>query len=59
MKTALKILIDKKKKMCETTTMSVDIMNSKQQLKGKLARGTNSRFPFAVNVMLNLSCIVG
>ena len=47
------------KKMCKTTTISVEIMNSKQQLKGKLARGTNSRFPFAVNVILNLSCIVG
>ena len=34
------------KKMCETTTISVGIMNSKQQLKGKLARGKNSRFPF-------------
>ena len=30
------------KKMCETTTISVEIMNSKQQLKGKLACGTNS-----------------
>ena len=34
------------KKMCETTTISVGIMNSKQQLKGKLDRGKNSRFPF-------------
>ena len=40
--------------MCETTTISVEIINSKQQLNGKLARGTNSRFPFAVNVITSL-----
>ena len=39
--------------MSETTNLCVEIMNSKRQVKKKL--GTNSRLPFDVNVMLNLS----
>ena len=42
-----------KKKLSETTNLCVEIMNSKRQVKKKL--GTNSRLPFDVNVMLNLS----
>ena len=33
-------------------------MNSKRQLMGKIwSRGTNSRLPFDVNMMLNLSTV--
>ena len=45
------------KKLGESTNLCVEIMNSKQQVMGKLAwsRGTNSGLPFDINVMLNLS----
>ena len=40
----------------ETTNLCIEIMSSKRQLNGKtLSRGTNSRSPFDVNMMLNLS----
>ena len=38
------------KKLRETTNSSVEIMNSKRQVKWTL--GTNSRLPFDVNVSL-------
>ena len=42
------------KKLRETTNLCVEIMNSKRQVKGETwSRGTNSRLPFDVNVMLN------
>ena len=31
----------------------VNVMKSKRQVKGKLDRGSNCHFPFAVNVILN------
>jgi len=40
------------RKLRETTNLGVEIMNSKRQVKKKR---TNSRVPFDVNVMLNLS----
>ena len=43
-------------KLRETTYLCVEIMNSKRQEKGTLSRGTNSRLPFDVNVMLK--CIL-
>ena len=47
------------KKLLETTNLGEEIMNSKRQdlvLKEETwSRGTNSRLPFDVNVMLNLS----
>ena len=44
------------KKLLETTNLRVEIMNSKRQVEGETwSRGTNSRLPFDVNVMLNLS----
>ena len=44
------------KKLRETTYLCVEIMNSKRQVKGETwSRGTNSRLPFDVNVMFNLS----
>ena len=44
------------KKLRETTNLCVEIMNSKRQVMGETwSRGTNSRLPFDVNVMLNLS----
>ena len=45
------------KKLGETTDSCVEIMNSKRQVMGKLtrSRGANSRSPFDINVMLNLS----
>ena len=45
------------KKLGETTNLCVEIMNSKRQVIWKLtwSRGTNSRLPFEINVMLNLS----
>ena len=44
------------KKLRETTNLCVEIMNSKRQVRGETwLRGTNSRLPFDVNVMLNLS----
>ena len=46
------------KKLRETTNLCVEIMNSKRQVRGETwSRGTNSRLPFDVNVMLNLSNI--
>ena len=40
----------------ETTILFVEVMNSKRQLsKGETLSRTNSRWPFDVNVMLNLS----
>ena len=55
--TAPKILMDKK--LRETTHLCVEVMNSKRQvLKEKTwSLGTNSRLPFDVNVMLNLSIL--
>ena len=49
------ILMDKK--LGETTNLCVEIMNSKRQVMGKFtwSRGTNSRLPFDIHVMLNLS----
>ena len=42
-------------KLRETTNLGVEIMNSKRQVKGETrSRGTNSRLPFDVSVMLNL-----
>ena len=36
--------------------MYIEIINSRQQVKGKLGHvGTNSRLPFEVNMMANLS----
>ena len=45
------------KKLGETTDLCVEIMNSKRQVMEKLtwSRGTNSRLPFDINVMLNLT----
>ena len=40
------------RKLRETAYLGVEIMNSKRQVKKKR---TNSRLPFDVNVMLNLS----
>ena len=43
------------KKLRETTNLCVEIMNSKRQVMGETwSRGTNSRLPFDINVMLNL-----
>ena len=44
------------KKLRETTNLCVEIMNSKRQVlkEETWSRGTNSRLPFDVNVMLNL-----
>ena len=45
------------KKLGETINLCVEKMNSKRQVMGKLAwsRGTNSRLPFHIHVMLNLT----
>ena len=45
------------KKLLETTNLGVEITNSKRQIKRKLGHsgGTNSRLPFDVNVMFNLT----
>ena len=45
------------KKLGETTNLCVEIMSSERQVMGKLtwSRGTNSRLPLDINVMLNLS----
>ena len=44
------------KELRETTNSCVEIMNSERQVKGETwSRGTNSRLPFDVNMMLNLS----
>ena len=44
------------KKLHETINLRVEIMSSKRQVNGETwSRGTNSRLPFDVNVMLNLS----
>ena len=43
------------KNLGETTNLSVEIMNSKRQVRETL--GTISRLPFDVNVMLNLSIV--
>ena len=44
------------KKLRETTNLCLEIMNSKRQVMGETwSRGTNSRLPFDVNVLLNLS----
>ena len=46
------------KKLRGTSDLCVEIMTSKRQVKGETwSRGTNSRLPFDVNVMLNLSNI--
>ena len=50
------ILMDKK--LRETTYLCVEIMNSKRRKGETWSRGTNSRLPFDVNVMLNLSWIL-
>ena len=42
--------------MRETTNLCVEIMNSRREVTW--SRGTNSRLPFDVNVMLNLSIVV-
>ena len=49
------ILMDKK--LGETTDLCVEIMNSKRQVMEKLtwSRGTNSRLPFDINVMLRVT----
>ena len=45
------------KKLGETINLCVEKMNSKRQVMGKLAwsRGTNSRLPFDIHVILNVS----
>ena len=45
------------KKLHEITNLCVEMMNSKRQVKGTetWSCGTNSRLPFDVNVLLNLS----
>ena len=44
--------------MRETTNLCIEMMNSKRQVKGETwSRGTNSRLPFDVNVMLILSIV--
>ena len=44
------------KKLHETINLRVETMSSKRQVNGETwSRGTNSRLPFDVNVMLNLS----
>ena len=44
------------KELHETTNLRVEIMSSKRQVKGETwSRGKNSRSPFDVHVMLNLS----
>ena len=55
--TAPKILMDKK--LRETTHLCVEVMNSKRQVlkEETWSRGTISRLPFDVNVMLNLSIL--
>ena len=45
-------------KLHETTNLFVEILNSGRQTKGTWSRGTNSRFPFDVSVMPNLSSIL-
>ena len=47
------------KKLHDTTSVCVEIMNSKRQVNEKLSHllGTNSRLPFDVNVRFNLSII--
>ena len=48
------------KNFCETTDLCLEIMSSKRQpgSKGETwSRGTNSRLPFDVKVMLNLSLL--
>ena len=46
------------KKLRGTTNLCLEIMISKRQVMGETwSRGTNSRLPFNVNVMLNLSNI--
>ena len=42
----------------ETTNLRVEITNRKRQKWETWSRGTNSRFPFDVNVMLNLSITI-
>ena len=42
-------------KLRETTNLAVEIRISKQQVTETWSPGNNSRLPFAVNVMLNLS----
>ena len=55
--TAPKILMDKK--LRETTHLCVEVTNSKRQVlkEETWSLGTNSRLPFDVNVMLNLSIL--
>ena len=43
------------KKLRETTNLSVEIMNSKRQVRE--THGTISRLPFDVKVILNLSIV--
>ena len=45
------------KKLRETTYLCVEIMNSKRRKGETWSRGSNSRLPFDVNVILNLSSI--
>ena len=42
----------------EVFTLGVEIMNSERQVKETWSRGTNSRLPFNVNVMLNFSVVM-
>ena len=46
------------KKLHETTYLCVEIMNSKRRKGETWSRGTNSRLPFDVNVILNPSSIL-
>ena len=48
------------KKFRETTNLCVEIMNSKQQVMGKLAWSHASKLAFAIfcNVMSNLSIVL-
>ena len=39
-------------------TLGIEIMNSERQVKETWSRGTYSRLPFNVNVMLNFSVVM-
>jgi len=44
------------KELHETTSLRVEIMNSKRQVRGETwSGGTNSRLPFDVSVMLSIN----
>ena len=46
------------KELGETTNLSVEITNRERQKWETWSRGTNSRFPFDVTVMFNLSITI-